>query len=234
MFNIRSFQSLCQSPDAPSPGCRQFDPEEFQRSPSILNLHTNGRLGNQMSTFATLYAYAKAMRLQAYLYKDQMEVLSTYFPRVREVMRVVEETFCDPCDLPWQKFSAFLKSPLRKKKDYERGRAFGMASYHQNPSAYREHLPTIRDMFFKMDDRFRTAALYKISDSAGVPVIGNANLVLVGVHVRRTDFVHFARKEGGRLATSNYFRKSMEWFRRKYATSKRRVMFVVVSDDMDW
>ena len=148
-------------------------------------------------------------------------------------MRVIEDTFCDPCDLPWQKFSAFLKSPLRKK-DYERGRAFGMASYHQNPSAYREHLPTIRDMFFKMDDRFRTAAVYKISDSAGVPVIGNANLVLVGVHVRRTDFVHFARKEGGRLATSNYFRKSMEWFRRKYATSKRRVMFVVVSDDMDW
>lgn len=35
-----------------------------------MNLHTNGRLGNQMSTFATLYAYAKAMRLQAYLYRD--------------------------------------------------------------------------------------------------------------------------------------------------------------------
>jgi len=26
----------------------------------------------------------------------------------------------------------------------------------------------------------------------------------------------------------------MEWFERKYATSERRVMFVVVSDDMDW
>ena len=99
---------------------------------------------------------------------------------------------------------------------------------------YREHLPTIRDMFFKIDDRFRTPALNKISDSAGVPVIGNANLVLVGVHVRRTDFVHSARREGGRLATGDYFRKAMEWFKRKYATSERRVMFVVVSDDMDW
>ena len=103
-----------------------------------------------------------------------------------------------------------------------------------NLHMYRDHLPTIRDMFFKMDDRFRTAALKEISHSAGVPVIGNANLVLVGVHVRRTDFVHFVRKEGGRLATSNYFRKSMDWFKRKYATSRRRVMFVVVSDDMDW
>ena len=100
---------------------------------------------------------------------------------------------------------------------------------------YREHLPTIREMFFKIDDRFRTPALNKISDSAGgVPVIGNANLVLVGVHVRRTDFVHSARREGGRLATGDYFRKAMEWFKRKYATSERRVMFVVVSDDMDW
>ena len=87
---------------------------------------------------------------------------------------------------------------------------------------------------FKIDDRFRTAALNKISDSAGAPVTGNSNLVLVGVHVRRTDFVHFVRKEGGRLATSNFFLKAMEWFRRKYATSKRRVVFIVVSDDMDW
>ena len=100
--------------------------------------------------------------------------------------------------------------------------------------SYREHLPTIREMFFKIDDRFRTAALNKISDSAGVPVIGNANLVLVGVHVRRTDFVHSARREGGRLATGDFFRKAMEWFRRKYGSSERRVMFVVVSDDMDW
>ena len=133
------FQALCQSPDAPSAGCRRFDPAEFQRSRSILNLHTNGRLGNQMSTFATLYAYAKAMRLQPYLYRDQMEALSAYFPRVKEVMRVIEDTFCDPCDLPWQRFSAFLKSPI-KKKDYEWGRAFGMPSYHQNPSAYRDKL----------------------------------------------------------------------------------------------
>ena len=92
-----------------------------------------------MSTFATLYAYAKAMRLQPYLYRDQMEALSKYFPRVKEVMRVIEDTFCDPCDLPWQRFSAFLKSPIQKK-DYERGRAFGMPSYHQNPSAYRDKL----------------------------------------------------------------------------------------------
>ena len=91
-----------------------------------------------MSTFATLYAYAKAMRLQPYLYRDQMEALSAYFPRVKEVMRVIEDTFCDPCDLPWQRFSAFLKSPI--KKDYERGRAFSMSSYHQNPKAYRDRL----------------------------------------------------------------------------------------------
>ena len=74
-----------------------------------------------------------------------MEALSTFFPRVREAMRVIEDTFCDPCDLAWQKFSAFLKSPLRKK-DYERGRAFGMASYHQNPSAYRADILALKHL----------------------------------------------------------------------------------------
>ena len=213
----------------------KFDPKEFQGSRSILNLHTNGRLGNQMSTFATLYAYAKAFGLRPMLYRDQMAALSALFPRVREVMAVIEDSFCDPCDLPWQKLSNLLHSPLGRKGSYERGSAFGFPSYHQNLSAYKQYLPLFRDFVFKIDDRFTTAALRKMADAAaGAPILGNGNLVLVGVHVRRSDFQCSASQEGGRLATPDYFRKSMHWFQRKYATSERRVMFIVISDDMDW
>ena len=230
----RFFQFLCQTPKVPSPECRMFDRKEFQGSRSILNLHTNGRLGNQMSTFATLYAYAKALGLRPMLYRDQMDALSALFPRVREVMAVIEDSFCDPCDLPWQKLSTLLTSPLRRKQgSYERGNAFGLPSYHQNLSAYKQYLPAFREMF-KIDDRFRTAALGKMADAAGAPVIGNGNLVLVGVHVRRTDFQSSVSQEGGRLATPDYFRKSMDWFQKNYATSDRRVMFIIISDDMDW
>ena len=186
-----------------------------------------------MSTFATLYAYAKAFGLRPMLYRDQMAALSALFPRVKEQMAVIEDSFCDPCDLPWQKLSNLLHSPTRVKGGYERGRAFALPSYHQNLSAYKQYLPLFREVF-KIDDRFTTAALGKMADAASASVMGNGNLVLVGVHVRRTDFEKSVKKEGGRLATPDYFRKSMEWFQKKYATPDRRVMFIVISDDMDW
>nr|XP_053632759.1 galactoside alpha-(1,2)-fucosyltransferase 1-like [Cherax quadricarinatus] len=50
--------------------------------------------------------------------------------------------------------------------------------------------------------------------------------VLVGIHVRRTDYVDFIRNYEGRLPGEAYFRRAMQYFRDKF----RRVIFVVASD----
>ena len=54
---------------------------------------------------------------------------------------------------------------------------------------------------------------------------------IVGVHVRRGDINSpYLRMKGFVLPTSEYFRKAMKYFTRKY----HDVLFIVCSDDLDW
>ena len=55
--------------------------------------------------------------------------------------------------------------------------------------------------------------------------------VLIGVHIRRGDFVSdFNTNLGYTLADGNYTRKAMNWHRKR----SDKVLFVVVSDDIPW
>ena len=57
------------------------------------------------------------------------------------------------------------------------------------------------------------------------------NVTFVGIHVRRGDFVRNMEREGGRLVPgSEYFRKAMLYFLKKYSN----VHFVVCSDEIKW
>ncbi|XP_076044495.1 galactoside 2-alpha-L-fucosyltransferase Sec1-like [Oratosquilla oratoria] len=55
--------------------------------------------------------------------------------------------------------------------------------------------------------------------------------VVVGVHVRRTDYARFLNVTiGGKLIEANYFHTAFNWTRRRFGT----IAFIVVSDDPDW
>ena len=57
------------------------------------------------------------------------------------------------------------------------------------------------------------------------------NHILVGVHIRRGDFVSdYFSNLGFTIADGNYTRKAMDWHR----TRSNKVLFVVVSDDIPW
>ncbi len=189
-----------------------------------------------MSTLATLYAYADQLRLIPILYQDQVDALTTFFPNVRGFADTLEEAYCDPCDLPWEGFADFLRKPLKTKASYERGRAFAMISYHQNPTAYKHYLPTFRKMLFKLDNDYVNRGLIALASAAGdIPIVNNPKLVLIGVHVRRTDYAASTANHGGTLAPARYYEKAMDHFRKRYGWGgRRKMMFVVVSDDMAW
>jgi len=54
--------------------------------------------------------------------------------------------------------------------------------------------------------------------------------VLIGVHVRRTDYLHHVKEYGnGHLVIGKYFEKAMRYLGKKFS----KVAFVVVSD-MGW
>ena len=54
--------------------------------------------------------------------------------------------------------------------------------------------------------------------------------LMVGVHVRRTDFKEFSKFWLPELLNETYFKEAMEYMRRKY----KAVTFLVVSDDPEW
>ncbi len=59
----------------------------------------------------------------------------------------------------------------------------------------------------------------------------SADIMFVGVHVRRGDFLNKHSQELGRIvATKLYLRRAMGYFSKKY----KKVVFIVASDDMNW
>lgn len=57
-----------------------------------------------------------------------------------------------------------------------------------------------------------------------------AEVVFVGVHVRRGDYIRLAQKRKAVLAGKEYLDKAMRYFQEKY----RNVLFVVASNDIPW
>jgi hypothetical protein len=103
MLSSFKFEEMkCVIPRGPSPSCGHFDPAALKEDKSILVLHTNGRLGNQMSTYATLFAYGKVLDVRTFIYREQFEYLSKYFENID--LPVIEDLYCNPCDLPWKVF----------------------------------------------------------------------------------------------------------------------------------
>ncbi|XP_059096685.1 galactoside alpha-(1,2)-fucosyltransferase 2-like [Tigriopus californicus] len=219
---------LCNKPGKPSPGCRKFDPEQFAAEKSVLCFHSNGRLGNQMSSYASLYAMAKIMNFRPYLYRDNHESLSQYFKHIE--IGVIEDEYCNPCHLPWTKLSDLPNAP--KRLETERiGKAIVKLGYSQYPEMYLEFLPELRKIF-EPKDFYQAQAKELISKPLNGTLDG---LVLVGVHVRRTDFFVATH----RIVTNNqrdsaiksYYDQARAYFRDKF---ENKVRFFVVGDDPKW
>jgi galactoside 2-L-fucosyltransferase 1/2 len=60
---------------------------------------------------------------------------------------------------------------------------------------------------------------------------GTKEVVLVGIHVRRTDI---ARDRSYRNPPTSYYQRAMEYFRFKYNTGTHIVKFIIASDDKAW
>ena len=86
-------QNLPQSYEAE---CRTIKSEsEIKAEPSFVTNFNNGRLGNQLSSFASIYGLAKAQGLRPMVTHRCISALSTYFANIE--VPVLEKTYCNPC-----------------------------------------------------------------------------------------------------------------------------------------
>ena len=173
-----------------------------------------------MSAFALVYSLGSKHGLRPLMWSE------TRFDEVFEDssdIPTVEEFFCDDlCSLDWKPFHSWISPTKNSKGDLVNLKDWTLRWF----KASVPYLDELRRLFRPKDRFMRRAGqiLDEISAKRDHPV-------LIGVHVRRTDYLHHVKEYGnGHLVIGKYFEKAMRYLGEKFSN----VAFVVVSDNMGW
>ena len=136
--------------------CR--DPtESFKDDPSVLATFSNGRLGNQMSAFSTIYGFSKMSGnyLRIGMTYEQLTTLSNIFPYFEENFDTyyINSWYCGHiCDLNWKHLKIRVpvnlekfKEKLKQRFGKSHGKAFYLRSYINIPYIYMQYYRSIPD-----------------------------------------------------------------------------------------
>ena len=136
--------------------CR--DPtESFKDDPSVLATFSNGRLGNQMSAFSTIYGFSKMSGnyLRIGMTYEQLTTLSNIFPYFEENFHTyyINSWYCGHiCDLNWKHLKIRVpvnlekfKEKLKQRFGKSHGKAFYLRSYINIPYIYMQYYRSIPD-----------------------------------------------------------------------------------------
>ena len=189
----------------------------FQESKSILIDFNNGRLGNQMSSFASTFAVSKVLNIKQMLTFTTYLLLSKYFNLPEE--NILEQEFCDPCN--------FLEFTPIQEASGSFGQALYMPAYPNTIEVYKDFLDSLRQKFtfHHIYQKKAQEFLQKVKTSSKFE-----NPVFVAIHNRRGDYNFAIKSYGGKLVGRKYFDLSVKVFRENI----KDAIFVVVSDDIEW
>ena len=76
--------------------CQYFEPGTFRPDPSLLIDFNNGRLGNQMSSLASVICLAAELGLKPMMIHKNFKFLERYFPNITSRVEIVESRLCSP------------------------------------------------------------------------------------------------------------------------------------------
>jgi len=230
--------------------CHEID-DNFKNQKTILSSLNNGRLGNQMSSFATLFAFQQLSEDQGFrigITNDQYRALSSIFPYFEKNAKkyLIEAMHCDSActKIQWT-YLPLTKMHLESKDQWQElvtrtstkkghGHALDLGCYINYPIIYQNHLKILMEEIFQIKSEFQEKAIGIIND-----VINKQKSIdneshnefepnLIGVHARYTDYRYHLRQRGGQYLKPNFFIKAMNYFRQKYENP----LFLVVSDEV--
>ncbi|GFS85313.1 galactoside alpha-(1,2)-fucosyltransferase 1 [Nephila pilipes] len=191
-----------------------------------LTIHTNeGRLGNQMFTFASLLGLAYLNNRRIALLPRNHKVLSEYFdmsffPMVDERWFVHTQPWSIGNWLKEEDRSIPLETNIIKGNYYPTSFTF----FHHVREEIRE--------IFRFSDEIRGHVQEFLRQ---VKKVRPWTKVYVGIHVRRGDYIAHSpggwlRDYNGREVDLEFFQKAVDYFKNKYSN----VTFLAVSEDRDW
>ncbi|XP_004451203.2 galactoside alpha-(1,2)-fucosyltransferase 2-like isoform X1 [Dasypus novemcinctus] len=183
-------------------------------------VRAQGRLGNQMGEYATLYALAKANGRPAFI---PAQLHSTLAPIFRITLPVLHADVASR--IPWKNYH--LNDWMEEEYRHIPGKYVRLTGYPCSWTFY-HHLRDEILREFSLHEHVRAEAQAFLR---GLRVNGGRPGAFVGVHVRRGDYVHVMPKVWrGVVADQGYLRQALGWFRARYGSP----VFVVSSDDMAW
>jgi len=220
--------------------CKLYDQEKFKTEPSIIVGFHNGRLGNQMCSFATIYGLAKMSggNFRLGLSNDQYLFLSEIFPYFEENAKdhLIEAMYCGHVcnNIKWERYQmnfynlTYQNIELLAKdiqNSYPTGVGLNLGHYINVPLVYKEYLDELRSKVFVFKEEYSNNAK-KLIDIAKEK-FGKVPDALIGVHGRFTDYSGHLKLRGANYASKKFYNKAIQYFRDKY----KNPMFLVTSDD---
>ncbi|XP_039101397.1 galactoside alpha-(1,2)-fucosyltransferase 2-like [Hyaena hyaena] len=186
----------------------------------MFTINSQGRLGNQMGEYATLYALAKMNGRPAFIPAEMHGALAPIF---RITLPVLHRTTASK--IPWRNYP--LNDWMEERYRHIPGEYVRLTGYPCSWTFY-HHLRAEILQEFTLHDHVREEAQAFLRR---LQVNGRQPSTFVGVHVRRGDYVQvMPRVWKGVVADRRYLDQALDWFRTRY----RSPVFVVTSDGMAW
>ena len=187
---------------------------KIQRNYLVCSNEGTWRLGNLMFALASCIGIAKTIEYEyvikpTHLLLRHFDIEQVSNNEIKNILSIDEDQWKDK---NWRENTTYLSRNLT------------LTGYLQSYK-YFNNVPQILRKTFKIKRGYNDQASTFLKEKTPT------EKTLIGIHVRRTDFMtHFAKYEGRVVADGNYTRKAMSAFRAQYIDA----FFVVVSDDQDW
>ncbi|XP_076987363.1 galactoside alpha-(1,2)-fucosyltransferase 2 isoform X2 [Tamandua tetradactyla] len=194
-------------------------PTRGQRG-GMWTVNSQGRLGNQMGEYATLYALAKMNGRPAFIPALMHSALAPIF---RISLPVLHDSVASR--IHWQNYH--LHDWMEEQYRHIPGEFVRLTGYPCSWTFYHHLRPEILQEF-SLHEHVREEAQAFLR---GLRVNGSRPATFVGVHVRRGDYVHvMPHMWKGVVADRRYLQEALDWFRARYSN----LVFVVTSNGMAW
>ncbi|CAH1784091.1 unnamed protein product [Owenia fusiformis] len=200
---------------------------EVVRGPGYVSVQTLGRLGNNMFQFAAVIVIAKHNKMMPNFPKG---VLDKIFNIDRTILSNKINKTLPTLRLQEKRASAYDKNVMR---NISRNTNVRICCYFQSWKYWTGIQEELKKEF-TFNTEIDTTAKNFIDQHRNMNQTSDlnvSNIILVGIHIRRTDMAKASENRRGYLtAPKEYFQNAMQYFRNKH----RYVRFIVCTDDIKW
>lgn len=202
----------------------------------FLSAKSEGRLGNQMGEYASLYAHARRLGVKAVIPEEMARFLEPIFPNIS----IPSEKGLPECQFSGVYISktdiALINSEEELfSKSMDGGNTLMINKFPMEVPFFHPYRRELTQSEFAIDPDLlaRVQLFLNRARSAKYPDLSPSQVLFVGVHARRTDYREFLRINwGGHTVSKLFFTHAMETYRARYP--RQKFLFLVVSDDVRW